>query len=76
MKCPDFVIRDPVRIGFADPFRIGLTQSRPARFRGPRLFRLSASASELARYQTKKPSWLRQVGFVTPSGFELFSLNI
>src|ERR1700728_4814819 len=80
-----FFICDPVRIGFADPRRIGLTQSRPVRYQNfvgasslapPRsypslrsdttLFRLSAFASELARYQTKKPSWLRPVGFVTP----------
>jgi hypothetical protein len=67
---------DPVRIisggaaASADPLRIGLTQSRPARWRGPRLFHLSALASELARYQMKKPARLRLVGFVTPSGFK------
>ena len=59
-----------VRITGRDPLRIGLTQSRPGRYRAPRLFRLSTLASKLARYQTKKPARLRLVGFVTPSGFK------
>ena len=67
-----FVPRFSSAVTFASlgyPLRIGLTQSRPVRFRGPRLFRFSAPASKLSSLPNKiAPHYVR--GFVTLSGFK------
>jgi hypothetical protein len=68
-----FTLYQSYRISFAAPLASGgsLTQGLPSRFRGLRLFYLSASASKLAQLPSKKADQTKRLaGLVGRTGFE------